>query len=79
MESYYIEKSAAIFDEIQLALLLNNEGSYEDCLNLLMKLYESKRVYILQVNQQPGPFGGMGGIISPAGNGPLIQPQQPVQ
>lgn len=46
MESYFIEKSPSILDEVQRAYKLNQDGAFEECLSLLMKLYESKRVYI---------------------------------
>lgn len=50
MDSYFIEKSPQIIEEVQRAYKLSQEGSFEECLSLLMKLYESKRVYIQQVN-----------------------------
>lgn len=73
MESYFIEKSPSILDEVQRAFKLNQDGAYEECLSLLMKLYESKRVFIQQVNSQPTMPYGMPGTMG------MMSPQQPVQ
>ncbi len=46
MEAYYIEKSSAVYEELQRALKLNAEGQDHDCISVLMNLSQQKRVHI---------------------------------
>ena len=57
MDAYFIERSQLVFDELQRASKLNAEGSNQECLNILMQLYEQKRIIIQQADIQP-PYTG---------------------
>ena len=46
MDVYYLEKSQAVFDELQHAQQLNAEGNTKECLNILVALCDQKRIMI---------------------------------
>lgn len=46
MEVFFIEKTPAVYEEIQRAIKLNSENNNKECLNMLMQLYDEKKIYI---------------------------------
>jgi hypothetical protein len=57
MDVYFIEKTPAVLEELQRAQKLNAEGANQDCLNILMSLYEAGRVLTKQPDVQPAMYG----------------------